>query len=633
MSFHGVRKEIVSGIKSITLFSSLLLVFLVAWFLQDYFILNSDVSWLIHASTRLLSGGSYTDSFFETNPPFILYLYSPIVLFKKLYLISNSIAIKAYVFLLSSISLYLCFISLKKIYKNNNLLLSTFLITLCVIYLILPMNEFGQREHLLIIFTFPYFLLMATQLDVSTKTITITKNQIMLIGLMAGLGFTIKPYFYIAFLSVELYYLFRIRKLTCNIRSETTIIFLVLLAYFFLIYYFNFDYITTIIPLIINLYYQTYSIPLTKILTDNQSLFIYTIIIFYWINFDKKNDNNLLNILFLALIGFLAEFIIQRMGWYYHALPMLSVSILLSIVIYTNLIRKSHWPLFNFLFNACLLLALSIYFIRHAYIVQTLLNHPFTYLSLLNFIIFMLVISRPTFKKNELTFAIIFGMLYLNYIIYYYLNLTIFQPYKIYLSLIVAILTFSLVLPDKSFQHKIKMNFLLVYGFLLFSFPFYKIDYQFDYISYYKKLYSHLVKDVQPYTKETVYFFTTLSELIFPLVEYADLHDVSRFWSMAWLPVSNTIKENEDYENVYRLHPQEMKFYMHALLQDFQLYHPRYVFIDTRKVGQYFFDAQPNYLLLFSINSEFKNLWENYHYIQTIDYRPFYKFDIYMRNH
>ncbi len=60
-------------------------IFLFAWKLQSALFLNYDVSWLMHASERLLAGGTYSRDFFETNPPLILYLYLPPVIFSKIF--------------------------------------------------------------------------------------------------------------------------------------------------------------------------------------------------------------------------------------------------------------------------------------------------------------------------------------------------------------------------------------------------------------------------------------------------------------------------------------------------------------------------------------------------------------------
>lgn len=76
----------------------LLLIFSVL--IQSHIILNEDVLWLVTATQRLLAGGSYVNNFFETNPPLILYLYTPAVLLVKYIHVTIGVAIYSLTFLL-----------------------------------------------------------------------------------------------------------------------------------------------------------------------------------------------------------------------------------------------------------------------------------------------------------------------------------------------------------------------------------------------------------------------------------------------------------------------------------------------------------------------------------------------------
>src|SRR3990167_3346116 len=93
-------------------------IYLLAFLLQTQLLLNWDVSWLMLTTKKLLSGGHYGKDFFEINPPMILYLYIPPVLISKFFLISRIFALRIYIFLLTSISLLLCYPLLKKILAN-----------------------------------------------------------------------------------------------------------------------------------------------------------------------------------------------------------------------------------------------------------------------------------------------------------------------------------------------------------------------------------------------------------------------------------------------------------------------------------------------------------------------------------
>src|SRR3990167_10746289 len=80
-----------------------------AWMIQAHLLLNWDVSWLMLETGRLLRGGKYVTDFFEINPPLILYLYIPPVILNKIFSINIILALRLYIFFLTSGSLYFCF--------------------------------------------------------------------------------------------------------------------------------------------------------------------------------------------------------------------------------------------------------------------------------------------------------------------------------------------------------------------------------------------------------------------------------------------------------------------------------------------------------------------------------------------
>src|SRR5579872_5799385 len=136
--------------------SIIIAIYFLSWFVQSSLLLNSDVSWLMLAAKRMLSGGIYKDNFFEINPPMILYLYTPAVLLKKILQINTDLAIKIYFFTVASVSFLMCLFLAKKIFNEKDTLISAvFLISITVLFLFFPLFEFGQREHFLIILTLP----------------------------------------------------------------------------------------------------------------------------------------------------------------------------------------------------------------------------------------------------------------------------------------------------------------------------------------------------------------------------------------------------------------------------------------------------------------------------------------------
>src|SRR5688500_14785421 len=103
----------ISNNKRLLFIAILFIIYILAWFEQNAMIFSWDVSWLAEASRRLLAGGNYTNDFFENNPPLILYLYAPAVLLSQWLDIHIITAMRMYMYVIASLSLYLCYIQSK----------------------------------------------------------------------------------------------------------------------------------------------------------------------------------------------------------------------------------------------------------------------------------------------------------------------------------------------------------------------------------------------------------------------------------------------------------------------------------------------------------------------------------------
>jgi hypothetical protein len=74
----------------------------------------------------------------------------------------------------------------------------------------------GQREHLLIILTLPYLVLLTSRF---TDRPCVT-SKAFAIGLLGVLGFALKPYFLIVPVALEIYLMIKHRSLVTWLRPE-----------------------------------------------------------------------------------------------------------------------------------------------------------------------------------------------------------------------------------------------------------------------------------------------------------------------------------------------------------------------------------------------------------------------------
>lgn len=310
---------------------------ILAWFYHATFLPNGDVAWDIIGSQRLAAGGSYTHDFFDLNPPLIVYLYRPVVFLIEIFSINRVLALKICVFGLALMSLFVCSFFTRRIFLREHGFLSyVFLPILAITLFILPARDIGQREHLLVLFTLPYFLTVSYRLQGNT----LTNWYAIGIGLFAALGFALKPYFLIPFVLVELYVIFYTRRIGGWLRAETLTIIAFLLAYVAFVFIFYSDYIFTVVPLAMRYYYAGFKCPLDIIVTNFLVYFCGIAALFYWVQYKENPYKILSTVLLLAMIGFIGAYVIQQTFWYYHVLPAISMALLLVTLLFGLLIKK-----------------------------------------------------------------------------------------------------------------------------------------------------------------------------------------------------------------------------------------------------------------------------------------------------
>lgn len=297
-----------------------------AFFLQTLLFFSPDVGFLLLAANRMLAGGTYVGHFFETNPPMILYLYSPICLISHITPISIITIARIYIFLLATLSIYLSVFLIKKIIRpQDKILIYAFFYTMMFILFFVPMFEFGQREHFLIILMLPYLFSSACALEEKRVSPLIACTA----GLMAGLGFGLKPFFLLTPVLIELYLIVKKRRLSACLRIESVMILSVLCIYLYSVLHFHPDYIKIILPFVMRFYFigarETMQILFLKPYVIFCLITLSSYIWFY--RYDRYRQLSM--VMLLALIGMIFAFLLPRSAWFYHVMPALGLACLL----------------------------------------------------------------------------------------------------------------------------------------------------------------------------------------------------------------------------------------------------------------------------------------------------------------
>ncbi len=616
--------------------------YLFTWFVLSHFLFNSDVSWLLEASRRLLAGGTYSHDFFEVNPPLILYLLSPVALAIKLFALPTYTALYLYIYSLTTLSLLFCSSITRQIFSlQDTRLRGFFIIMLAMIFLLLPLGSFGQREQLLLIFTVPYFLWVA--LRIQHPAIERTAFAIG-VGIFAAFGFALKPFFLFSLVITELYYCYKVRRALAWWRPETIAIGSVIALYLLCVVAFQRDYLFVIIPHIAQLYYQRYCAPFTSLFQDNVLYFTAYTLMFCWIGRRFNRYPSLTTVLTLATLGFLFSYLVGHTHWFYHAYPIFALDLLLCGFLFQSLILQKTLTRRDYLSLSALGGVIILFLIwRVPYIWVLLTFYSATYfcgIAALFACLFAVAFRQHTLLKTvtALSICLSIGMLFSGCCAH-----TTLMEHNFALTTLLLFLLYMILIPNNTTRTKLQFGFFGIIGMLIFAYPCQLIGYTYGYSKDTKVYYSPLLKLLQSYpAKQSVIFFTNNGAFAFPTLDYSHQPLAGRFSAMSWALQDLRIGDSDAaYEHAYQQQKSSLDYFIGLVVDDLVERKPDLVFIDRRqsrmsqshgKLG-YFGDEQTDYLKFFARYPRFNQIWKSYHYVKTVDGQPVFKFDIYEKNH
>ncbi len=298
-----------------------------AYFLQSTIVASADVSYLIHASLQLFHGGRYGLDIFETNPPMILYLYFPVHLLMNLFSLDVVFALSIYVSCLSLFSFFGCLWLQNKVTPGDRFYRYSMGFILLWTLFPLPLIAYGQREHLMMILTLPYMFLM----------ILVLQNKHLkpwvrfLIGMFAGLGFSIKPFFVIPFVFIEIYGCIKKRSFKALFRIESLTIVSIILLYVTSIVIWQPEYFTIILPYVFKYYFPFYTRSFEIIFLQPEVIFCAATLVTYCVFYPSDRYQTVGVILWLMFLGMMIAFLIPKQMWRYHFYPAVALSYLLNM--------------------------------------------------------------------------------------------------------------------------------------------------------------------------------------------------------------------------------------------------------------------------------------------------------------
>lgn len=297
---------------------SILVILVFIWLtlqIQNKLFFNWDISWLLHVTQQFLAGKKYFSDFFESNPPLILYIYSIPVLIAKWFGLKLFVTFRYSLISLILVFLAICAALLKRLEIDYYAYLITIL--LAAVWLLLPSYELGQKDQIMTILIMPYLLMITLQI----KGKRLAPSLRYLIILFATIGFSIKPYFFIAWCWVEIYYCIQMRNWRTLFRLDNWFVCLLVILYLVSIWIFARAYYTQMLPFILHDYINLHPASFSRLIENSYALLLGITSVLLILFMRKHKLFPLLMIWMGVGICFYCVFVYEGEMWYYHIYP------------------------------------------------------------------------------------------------------------------------------------------------------------------------------------------------------------------------------------------------------------------------------------------------------------------------
>jgi hypothetical protein len=311
------------GSWTVTPLHAVVAVFLVAIMLRGVLPFNVDVSWWLIVCERMLDGQRLYVDILETNPPMAGSVYMLGVVLARAIDARPEVVTNGLIFLLIAGSLALTwwalrFSSLRERAGGAAAVWATAMLT------ILPMYDFGQREHLALVMLLPalaVYILRANRERVAPSAILIA-------GLCAATTMNFKPYFVFGVGFCILTAAVQARDWRVLFAPENWIAATLVVIHAACIVAFYPEYFTLIYPLVRDVYLLLKVPFLFILLTTATTLWLLAIMVVLALQRQRRKVDAAAVVMVAGSLGFAVSFFVQGKGWGYHAYPMVALGLL-----------------------------------------------------------------------------------------------------------------------------------------------------------------------------------------------------------------------------------------------------------------------------------------------------------------
>ncbi len=284
---------------------------------------NTDISWLLTVGERVLGGEMLYRDVIETNPPIAVWTYIPALLLGSALHLRPEIITDALIFLGVAMSLGVSALILRRSHAISFVKGWPLTILAFAVLTILPMQQFGQREHIAVLALLPMLAVLVLRAEKEAPPLW----AVVVAGLGAGLTLAFKPHFAIALAFGLLALAIRARSPRILFVPENFIAAGAVGVYLASIVIFYPGFFSLIGPLARDVY-----IPVGKsfgAMVTTSAVPIWLVLMLSACYFNREKRLNAPVLLLLSIsAGFAVAFFLQRKGWPYQSYPMIVLAML-----------------------------------------------------------------------------------------------------------------------------------------------------------------------------------------------------------------------------------------------------------------------------------------------------------------
>jgi hypothetical protein len=296
--------------------------------------LHHDPSFLLVATRRWLNGATLYRDIVEINPPLIFYLTAPAVLLSDFLHVPDSTIFILFVVILAAVSLVWCCRLLARVQAISLADRYLILAACSAGLLVVPGYNFGQREHLFIIFALPYFLAVGF----TPLGFRISPAEQFAIGAFAVFGFALKPFFVTALLIAAAARCWQQRSIRALYEIANLTIAAGCVVYLLLAVLVHPAYFHTVLPMAAEVYGAV-----ANDIGEIPGRFIYPLLLIgatATIGDESKATRSTLIVFSSILFGLYVAFAAQRKIWDYMILPFDSMACVVAALTFALTWRR-----------------------------------------------------------------------------------------------------------------------------------------------------------------------------------------------------------------------------------------------------------------------------------------------------